>query len=110
MSERGGQDASSGKREERKKRGVRVGDEEKGGLRMEAAERGRNKGRQRERAEKCWLTLALAPGTQVCQVVGFTLEPEGFDMKRRYRLESPAESCGGGWRRRGNGVGRIRDE
>lgn len=40
--------------------------------------------------------LACSLGTQSCQVVGFTSKPEGFDMKRLYRLEDPVESRKGG--------------
>jgi len=36
---------------------------------------------------QCGQTLAHSLGTLVCQVVGFTSKPEGFDMKRLYRLE-----------------------
>lgn len=36
---------------------------------------------------QCGQTLAHTLGTLFCQVVGFTSKPEGFDMKRLYRLE-----------------------
>lgn len=36
---------------------------------------------------KCGQTLARSLGTLVCQVVGFTSKPKGFDMKRLYQLE-----------------------
>lgn len=58
---------------------------------------------------QCGQTLARSLGTLVCQVVGFTSKPEGFDMKRLYRLERALWNAPGRlvllWQWRGGNAG-----
>lgn len=58
---------------------------------------------------QCGQTLACSLGTLVCQVVGFTSKPEGFDMKRLYRLERALWNAPGRlallWQWRGGNAG-----
>ncbi len=58
---------------------------------------------------QCRQTLACSLGTLVCQVVGFTSKPEGFDMKRLYRLERALWNAPGRlallWQWRGGNAG-----